>query len=350
MNLTDEYERATRVLNGINKAALDDALSMFKIMTANANNKRYLGNVRNLFNRMVSDLPLTAITTVDLSGPLTAADGSTYYRCERYPSLTATRANDKVEFSYSDTRRIEFYDQMLVNQEEKCYIIDILKSRDNAPSIVVKIVDDLFPIEMPYMPSDKYQVFGATHSFKMSSGEPDLVQIDFVKTPMGQLVKVDRYFRKITDGKYVDTDLENYNHYRSFGAVDLNYKWVQCLVDVDPNDSEHRHFKYFVAKDIEEKNGELVGTVLGRLSFIEPNMPLSVISGHMLESFEVFPDRCEAHKLYIRDIDKVVSNEEVLKTLTTGGVINKLAVANVKDVVIAMITSLNEYCDRQLKK
>ena len=349
MNLNDEYERAAKMLSGKNRDALDDAFSMFKVMVSKERNKMYPVHLKGIFNRLTTGLPLTELTSDDFD-EVEVNDGVQTCKTSRYKYITATRVGGATDFSYTDSRRVDFNDQRLLSQDEQITMIDILHTRANAPSIAVQIVDALFPITLPYMPGEKYTVFGSTHVFKMSSGEPDLVEIDFIETPKGQLIKVDRYFRKISDGNYRETDLENYNHYRQFGAVDLNYKWVKSLIDIDPKDSEIRHFRYFVAKDIEEKNGELVGTVIGRLSFVEPNVPFSC-NGHMLESFEIFPPECfEKRTLYIRDIDTVVSNDEVLKMLKSGGVVKKWEIANVKDVVIAMISSLNEYCERQLKQ
>jgi hypothetical protein len=349
-NLTEEYERACKYGNSVTKEALDDAVSMFKVLFSKHQSKQHLVLVKGLLNRMTSGLPLSPITMEDFDNTVASEiRGELKHTCARYEALTATKKSEGTEFTYSDSKRVVFYDQSLINQEETSSIVDILHSRANYPSIALKLVDDLFPITLPYMPGDTYEVFGSSYSFKLAKGgEPDLVEIDFIKTPNGQLVKVDQYYRKTRDGKYVEVDLENFKHYRTFGAVDLNYKWIRCLINVEGPEQERRRVNYFAAKDIvEEGNGELSGVVVGHISYTEANAPYE--TEKVIDSFEVFPlvnqytVSSTRQPLYIREIDKIVSDDEIMQLIETGKMCPKFEEADVRPVLKTMFGAMNKY-------
>lgn len=350
MKITDEYERACKCGNSVTKEALDDAVAMFKAVFSKHQSKQHLVLVKGLLNRMTSGLPLSPITMEDFDNTeASLSRGELKHTCSRYESLTATKKSDGTEFTYSDSRRVEFHDQSLINQEESSSIVDILHSRAHYPSIALKLVDDLFPITLPYMPGDKYEVFGSSYSFKLAEGEPDLVEIDFIKTPNGQLVKVDQYYRKTRDGKYVEVDFENFKHYRTFGAVDLNYKWIRCLINVEGPEQERRRVNYFVAKDIvEEENGELSGVIVGRISYTDANAPYE--TEKVIDTFEVFPRvhhqytlSSTREPLYIREIDKIVSDDEIMQLIETGKMCPKFEEADVRPVLKTMFGAMNKY-------
>ena len=349
MKITDEYERACKCGNSVTKEALDDAVAMFKAVFSKHQSKQHLVLVKGLLNRMTSGLPLSPITMEDFDNTeASLSRGELKHTCSRYESLTATKKSDGTDFTYSDSRRVEFHDQSLINQEESSSIVDILHSRANYPSIALKLVDDLFPITLPYMPGDKYEVFGSSYSFRLAEGEPDLVEIDFIKTPNGQLVKVDQYYRKTRDGKYVEVDFENFKHYRMFGAVDLNYKWIRCLINVEGPEQERRRVNYFVAKDIvEEENGELSGVVVGRISYTDDNAPYE--TEKVIDTFEVFPlvnqyTVSSTHEpLYIREIDKIVPDDEIMQLIETAKMPPKFEEADVRPVLKTMFGAMNKY-------
>lgn len=347
--LTDEYERACRCGNSVTKEALDDTVAMYKAVFSKHQSKQHLVLVKGLLNRITSGLPLSPITMEDFDNTVASEiRGELKHTCARYEALTATKNSDGAGFTYSDSKRVVFYDQSLINQEESSSIVDILHSRANYPSIALKLVDDLFPITLPYMPGDKYEVFGSSYSFKLAEGEPDLVEIDFVKTPNGQLVKVDQYYRKTRDGKYVEVGFENFKHYRMFGAVDLNYKWIRCLINVEGPENERRRVNYFVAKDIvEDDNGELSGVVVGRLSYTDDNAPYE--SEKVIDSFEVFPLvhqytlSSTREPLYIREIDEIVPDDEIMQLIETSKLSPKLEEADVRPVLKTMFGAINKY-------
>lgn len=349
MDLTDEYNRAQRVISKGHKDALDDAVAMFKVVFSKHQSKQHLVLVKGLLNRMTSGLPLSPITMEDFDNTVASLSREEHkHTCSRYESLTATNTEDGTEVTYSDSRRVEFYDQSLINQEESSSIVDILHSRAHYPSIALKLVDDLFPITLPYMPGDKYEVFGSSYSFRLAESEPDLVEIDFIKTPNGQLVKVDQYYRKTRDGKYVGVDFENFKHYRMFGAVDLNYKWIRCLIKVEGPESERRRVNYFVAKDIvEEENGELSGVVIGRISYTDDNAPYE--TEKVIDTFEVYPLvnqyalSSTRELLHIREIDKIVPDDEIMQLIETSKMSPKLDEADVRPVLKTVFGAINKY-------
>jgi len=54
MDLTDEYNRAQRVMSKGHKEALDDAVAMFKAVFSKHQSKQHLVLVKGLLNRMTN--------------------------------------------------------------------------------------------------------------------------------------------------------------------------------------------------------------------------------------------------------------------------------------------------------
>ena len=91
-NLIEEYERACECGNKVTKEALDDAVSMFKIVFSKPKSKQHLVLVKGLLNRLTRGLPLTPITMDDFDNTVASEiRGELKHTCARYEGLTATK-------------------------------------------------------------------------------------------------------------------------------------------------------------------------------------------------------------------------------------------------------------------
>lgn len=354
MDLTYEYNRAQRVMSQGSKEALDDAVALYKTVLSNRDQAARLPITRTLFDRIAQKKPLTAIEHSDFPSFATNSTGHIPpVKCTRYDALVKIFDENTHEVSYSDSRRINFHDQNKLSNPEFThdnYGI-ILHNRAVRPSIVDKVVDGLYPITMPYYPDEVYDVFGRTVNFKQDDNckHPNLVEISFIKTPTGQLVKVDRFWMKENDGEYKEIDEEKFYRYRAFGEIDLNYKWIRKLSEVT-EDNEHRTIEFVLAKDIEEVNGELFGIVIGRLVFVEPNTIMSIST---LDAFsiDIDVDKPKAReKLCIRTIDKVEPYESVEEFIKTNPIKPQLELKTPKDLILGFIMALNNYCKKKVEE
>jgi hypothetical protein len=171
-----------------------------------------------ILNRLIDRKPLTAITEEDFNGiePLDWQDWfleknnlSAVYQCPRYSSLFKHVKKDG-SIKYSDNNRVETID------------------RNGATCIsgrVAKIVEGLYPLELPYFPGNPYKVYTAEFTYDSEKDEvhiePGLynaIYISHLVTPEGKRVTLNIwYFEEELDQSKID-------------LVSLKDKLVKALV------------------------------------------------------------------------------------------------------------------------
>ena len=147
-----------------------------------------------ILNRLIDRKPLTAITAEDFEGvePLNWKDWfleknnlSAVYQCPRYSSLFRHVGKDG-SIKYSDNNRVETVD------------------RNGAICLsgnVTKIVDKMYPLELPYWPTDPYKVYTAEFTYDSENDkvliEPGIynaMYISHLVTPKGEMVTLDTWY------------------------------------------------------------------------------------------------------------------------------------------------------------
>lgn len=121
-------------------------------------------------------------------------DDYTSYQCNRMFSLFKDVYKDGT-VKYHDNYRVTTID------------IDDGSSWHN--NLCSGIVDDMFPIMMPYIGSERYKVYRQDFLFDKNNGDYDTVKISHVITPDGEKFYVDRYFKEGIDG-FVEIDEDEY--------------------------------------------------------------------------------------------------------------------------------------------
>ena len=180
------------------------ALKAYKSLCEDGHSGMSFSITRNILTRLMNSLPLMPIEDTEDAWGNVIDDHDvefTQYQCKRCGSLfKKVFTNGKVE--YSDVSR--------------AYCIDI-DTKDTFNCFVEKIIDDMFPITMPYYPPIyKYKVyikdfiakgyFGDTTDFNTRA-------VLYCITPEGEKVEINRYFadspynnrmEEITTGEYLE--------------------------------------------------------------------------------------------------------------------------------------------------
>lgn len=74
-----------------------------------------------------------------------------------------------------------------------------------------RIVDDKFPITLPYIPEEKpYKVYVKEFLTDPKNGDFDTVGVHYIITPDGEKISVGRYFKDAENG-YDEISIEEYN-------------------------------------------------------------------------------------------------------------------------------------------
>ena len=173
------------------------ALKAYKRLCEDRHSGASFNLTKNILIRLMNDLPLTPIIDEDFTNSESEIWESPEYlkkvglkssiQCPRMFGLFRKETLDE-KIIYSDVNRTIMHDD---NGNNWC---------NCGPAF--KIVDEMFPIKMPYYPSnEKYKVYGETFYIvdgedktSENSGTYNLVKIYYIITPDGKRIEVNKEF------------------------------------------------------------------------------------------------------------------------------------------------------------
>lgn len=191
-------------------ACYGSALKAFESLCGDGHSGSSIKMTQSILNRLIDGKPLTPIEdTDDIWDTCTwhDSDGFKWYQCKRMPSLFKKVYPDGA-IKYRDN--------------DRSYCVDI-----NDPRIIYTsglgscVVDAMFPITMPYMPSKPIKVYYEDFLTDKKNGDSDTVGVFYaIKTENGQpeKIEINRFFRKPEgneDGKWTEISKEEYDERKS---------------------------------------------------------------------------------------------------------------------------------------
>ena len=180
------------------------ALKAYKSLCEDDHSGASFNFTRIILERLMDGQPLTPITDEDFEGGVSifsdkdlASRGlKSEIQCPRISSLFRRETLDG-KVSYIDNNR--------------AYCINIENPFDTYSSAKDYVVDEFFPITMPYIPEKgKYKVYCQTFLTDKKNGDFDTQAILYFITPDGKRIDVNRYQTE-KDGKMVDITKEEYD-------------------------------------------------------------------------------------------------------------------------------------------
>lgn len=217
----------------------ESALKAFKSLCEDGHSGFSIQMTKNILNRLIDGQCLTPIEDIpevwDQTG-WTDDNGVNHYQCTRMSALFKEVYPDGT-VKYDEVRRI--------------YCFDI----DNPSSTwtngwVRDIINEMYPITMPYFPSNKgYGVACSEFLVDPKNGDFDTMAVWNVTLPDGELVEINRFFKESPDS-WAEITKEEYgerykNRVITGRKLDLNkvsfsgkvLTTEQALKDVEPFDS-----------------------------------------------------------------------------------------------------------------
>lgn len=177
------------------------ALKAYKSLCEDGHSGFSFSLTRNILIRLMNGLPLTPIEdTEDVWGmSYKDEDGSESFQCNRMSSLFKHIDKDG-NVTYSDCNRD--------------YCQEVTNPKDIYSGGVGNIINEMFPITMPYYPSaEKYKIVVDTFLAKGFEGDGtdyNTKAILYVVTPEKERVEVNRYYGE-KDGHFVEITKDEYN-------------------------------------------------------------------------------------------------------------------------------------------
>lgn len=92
---------------------------------------------------------------------------------------------------------------------DRCYEIDINNPNNTFSSgLVTKIIDEMFPISMPYMPEEPIKVYCEDFLTDKKNGDFDTRGVFYAVKPDGEKIEINRFFKESKDGWDKINDIE----------------------------------------------------------------------------------------------------------------------------------------------
>lgn len=179
-------------------ACYDSALKAFKCLMGDGHSGFSIGITKQILNRLIDGKPLTPIEdtgdTWDLvSGFNKDSNGliCASYQCKRMSSLFKTVYTDGT-VKFSDVNRIRCIDIQNPNNTYHSGLVD-------------RIINEMFPIKMPYYPGKEIKVYCQDGVLDKKNGDFDTVGIFYAIMPDGEKTQIDKFFKESpSDWKEID--------------------------------------------------------------------------------------------------------------------------------------------------
>ena len=180
------------------------ALKAYKSLAEDEHSGMSFSFTRDILERLMRHEPLTPITDDDFkdeniiydTDDLVSMGLKSEIQCSRMSSLFRKETIDG-EVTYHDL--------------DRAYCIDMEKPSDTFSSNIDKIVNELFPIKMPYLPEKgKYKVYVQTFLTDKKNGDFDTRGVIYLITPDGKRIDINRYYTE-KEGKMVEISKDEYD-------------------------------------------------------------------------------------------------------------------------------------------
>ena len=213
MNMKDwakrEIEIATKREDGhegadefdYTRACLESAYKAFECLLGDGHSGLSIRFTKAVLNRLIDGKPLTPIEdTPDVWSDIAEIDfrkDAISYQCNRMSSLFKYVYNDGT-IKYKDVNRVSIYSS------------DDPSSTPWYNGFVANIIDEKFPISLPYFPESKpYRVYIREYLSDPKHGDFDTIGVLYVITPDGEHVDINRFFTE-SGPTFVEISSEEY--------------------------------------------------------------------------------------------------------------------------------------------
>lgn len=168
-------------------ACYESALKAYKSLMEDGHSGMSIILTKQILIRLIEGKPITPIDDIpDIWDIVHHKNGEIQYQCNRMYSLFKYVLEDGT-IKYKDIDRY--------------YCVDI-----NNPSLsyhngfIGKIIDDMFPITMPYCPEEPYKIFCEDFLTDPKNGDYDTKGVFYVIKPDGTEITINRFFKESDTG------------------------------------------------------------------------------------------------------------------------------------------------------
>jgi hypothetical protein len=182
-------------------ACYGSALKAYKSLMGDGHSGFSIGMTQHILNRLIDGKPLTPIEDT----PDIWSDISEYRPEEGYRDYQCKRMSSLFKYVYDDGR-IKYKDI------SSFYCIDKTNGSTYHSGLVQRLMDEMFPISLPYMPTDiPVKVYCQDYLTDRKNGDFDTVAIFYAIKPNGDRIDINRFFKEAeTDTGWAEIDHEEF--------------------------------------------------------------------------------------------------------------------------------------------
>ena len=197
-------------------ACYESALKAYECLINDGHSGYSFGVTKQILNRLLDCIPLTSLENRD----------------EDWIKDESPSPSDKEYESYQHVRRGSLWKRVYPDGKVEFRDNDRARSVNNdipgalwCSWLTTKIVHELYPLQFPYMPQkEPYILYEEEYLTDPKNGDFDTIEMIEIKTPEGDVVPVNRYFKESDEG-WTEIDyaefLERRNmHYRRINKHD----------------------------------------------------------------------------------------------------------------------------------
>lgn len=166
-------------------ACYESALKAYKSLVEDGHSGFSIRLTQHILNRLIDGKPLVPIEDTDDVWNECGRYGDDkvkHYQCSRMASLFKDVYPDGT-VKYSDNDRV--------------VMVEMATDTTWHNGLINQIVEELFPLTMPYMPTDKpYRVYCEECLSDPKNGDCDTIAVHYILKPDGERVDVNRYFKE----------------------------------------------------------------------------------------------------------------------------------------------------------
>jgi hypothetical protein len=177
-------------------ACFESAMKAYKSLMEDGHSGFSIGVTKAILNRLIDGKPLTPIEDTPEVWTEINIRGAKEYQCKRMSSLFKTVYSDGT-IKYSDNGRVICAN---IDNPDVTYTCKI--ARD--------VVDEMFPITMPYSPRGKsYKVFMEDFLTDPANGDYDTQAILYAIDPDGNRIEINKYFGEVNH-RFIEISADKY--------------------------------------------------------------------------------------------------------------------------------------------
>lgn len=280
------------------------ALKAYKSLVEDEHSGMSFSFTRNILERLMRHEPLTPITDDDFKG------GNCLYSDEDLASM-GLKSETQCPRMSSLFRKETVAGEVTYNDIDRAYCVNVESPSDIFSSGIKNIVDEMFPIQMPYFPEkEKYKVYVQSFLSDRRNGDFDTRAILYIITPEGKRFDVNKYQTE-KDGKMVDITKDEYNELLKRRVDKLNdivaERLLWTLISNSSSDDEiERREKMWKSLSSSARNDIESSLRVMCLFFERPE-------NYKYNTFSVHQNLCRGNFDSFEDVDELVKIGEFLQ-------------------------------------